>query len=335
MIKISLRLRFSEPRELRELVTTAEAVGIHGVWISEPWGYDAAPLLGWCAAQTSTILLGTHVASIFARTPAATAGMAASLSSISDGRFRLGLGTSGPAVVEAWHGVGFAKPVARTRDTIAIVRQVLSGGYVDHHGTTVSAPLADSGRRPLRFAGPMGAVQVPIYLGALGPANQRLTAQVADGWTPTPYSPDHHGAFASDLDAELADNGRPVQRAPVAPIAIGTDLPGLLNLERRWSAFYLGAMGRFYARAATRMGFGDMTTRVRMLWASGQRAAAAAAVEDSYADAIGLFGSVARIRERLDRYSAAGMDEVVLELRRPGIADRLTDLRAVGALIAA
>lgn len=335
MIKISLRLRFSEPRELRELVTTAEAVGIHGVWISEPWGYDAAPLLGWCAAHTSTIRLGTHIASIFARTPAATAGMAASLSSISGGRFRLGLGTSGPAVVEAWHGVEFAKPVARTRDTIAIVRQVLSGGYVDHPGTTVGAPLVGSGRRPLRFAGPMGADPVPIYLGALGPANQRLTAQVADGWTPTPYSPDHHGAFASDLDAELADNGRRVQCAPVAPIAIGTDLPELLNLERRWSAFYLGAMGRFYARAATRMGFGDMTTRVRTLWAAGQRAAAAAAVQDSYADAIGLFGPVPRIRERLDRYSAAGMDEVVLELRRPGLADRLMDLRAIGALIAA
>jgi F420-dependent oxidoreductase-like protein len=328
-------LRFSEPQELRELVMTAEAVGIHGVWISEPWGYDAAPLLGWCAAHTSTIQLGTHIASIFARTPAATAGMAASLASISDGRFRLGLGTSGPAVVEAWHGVEFAKPIARTRDTIAIVRQVLAGGYVDYHGSTVSAPLAGSGCRPLRFAGSTDEHQVPIYLGALGPANQRLTAEAADGWTPTPYSPEHHGAFASDLDAELADNGRRVQLAPVAPIAIGTDLPGLWGLERRWSAFYLGAMGQFYARAATRMGFGDMTARVRRLWASGERAAAAAAIEDSYVDAIGLFGPTSRIRERLDRYSAAGMDEVVLELRRPGLTDRLTDLRAMGALIAA
>ena len=334
-MRISLRLRYREPRELHELVTTAEAVGIHGVWISEPWGYDAAPLLGWCAAHTSTIQLGTHIASIFARTPAATAGMAASLASISDGRFRLGLGTSGPAVVEGWHGVEFAKPIARTRDTIAIIRQVLSGSYVDYVGATASAPRARSGRKPLRFAGSTSMKSVPIYLGALGPANQRLTAQHADGWTPTPYSPDHHGAFASDLDAALADNGRQVQLAPVAPIAIGEDLRTMWDLERRWSAFYLGAMGQFYARAATRMGFGDMTSRVRRLWASGERTAAAAAVEDSYADAIGLFGPASRIRERLDRYSAAGMDEVVLELRRPDLVDRLSDLRTIGALIAA
>jgi F420-dependent oxidoreductase-like protein len=334
-MKISLRLRFTEPRELRELVTTAEGVGLHGVWISEPWGYDAAPVLGWCAAHTSTIQLGTHIASIFARTPAATAGMAASLASISDGRFRLGLGTSGPAVVEAWHGAEFTKPIARTRDAIAIIRQVLSGGYVDYAGTTVSAPLAGSGRKPLRFAGSTGAYDVPIYLGALGPANQQLTAEQADGWTPTPYSPDHHAAFASDLDAALADNGRRVQLAPVAPIAMGGDLPALWDLERKWSAFYLGAMGEFYARAATRMGFGDMISRVRKLWTAGQRAAAASAVEDSYADAIGLFGPAPRIRERLERYSAAGMDEVVLELRRRDLDDRLSDLRAIGALIEA
>jgi F420-dependent oxidoreductase-like protein len=334
-MKISLRLRFTEPRELRELVTTAESVGIQGVWISEPWGYDAAPILGWCAAHTSTVQLGTHVASIYARTPAATAGMAASLASLSGGRFRLGLGTSGPAVVEAWHGVAFTKPVARTRDTIAIIKQALSGGYLHHVGATVSAPLAASRRRPLRFAGATVATNVPIYLGALGPANQRLTAEQADGWTPTPYSPDHHAALASDLDAALAENGRQVQLAPVAPIAIGEDLPAMWNLERRWSAFYLGAMGEFYARAATRMGFGDMTSRVRRLWAAGEKAAAAAAVEDSYADAIGLFGPAPRIRERLERYAAAGVDEIVLELRRRDIVDRLSDLRAIGTLMPA
>jgi len=238
-------------------------------------------------------------------------------------------------VVEGWHGAEFAKPIARTRDTIAIVRQVLSGGYVDYAGTTVSAPLAGSGRKPLRFAGSTSANNVPIYLGALGPANQRLTAEQADGWTPTPYSPDHHPVFASDLAAALAANGRQVQLAPVAPIAIGEDLRDMWNLERRWSAFYLGAMGEFYARAATRMGFGDMTSRIRRLWMAGERTAAAAAVEDSYADAIGLFGPAPRIRERLDRYAAAGVDEVVLELRRRDLVDRLADLRAIGALIAA
>jgi alkanesulfonate monooxygenase SsuD/methylene tetrahydromethanopterin reductase-like flavin-dependent oxidoreductase (luciferase family) len=238
-------------------------------------------------------------------------------------------------VVEAWHGVEFAKPIARTRDTIAIVKQVLSGGHVQHVGSTVSAPMAGSGRRPLRFAGATVANDVPIYLGALGPANQRLTAAQADGWTPTPYSPDHHAALAADLDAALADNGRQVQLAPVAPIAIGDDLNAMWDLERRRSAFYLGAMGEFYARAATRMGFGDMTSRVRSSWSAGRKSEAAAAVDDTYADAIGLFGPAPRIRERLDRYAAAGVDEVVLELRQRDLVDRLRDLRSMGALIAA
>ena len=335
MMDVSLRLRFSDPRELCETVLTAEAVGLHGVWISEPWGFDAAPVLGWCAARTSSVQLGTHVVSVFARTPAATAGMAASLASLSDGRFRLGLGTSGPAVVEGWHGVDFAKPIARTRDTIAIIRQVLGGGHVAHDGVTVSAPLSGSGRKPLRFAGAPSAVDVPIYLGALGPANQRLTGECADGWTPTPYSPDHHAVLAAGLEDTLAENGRRVRMAPVAPIAIGADLPALWNLERRWSAFYLGAMGEFYARVATRMGYGDMTARVRRLWAAGDKAAAAAAIEDGYIDAIGLFGSAKRVGERLDRYAAAGIDEVVLELRHRDLDDKLKDLRAIGAVIAA
>lgn len=307
-MKVSLRVRYAGPAALAELVRAAEDGGYDGLWVSEPWGIDAGPVLGWCAANTRRVLLGTHVVSVFARTAAATAGLAASLQTLSGGRFRLGLGTSGPQVVEGWHGVPFERPVARTADTIAVVRAALAG-----------APLARAGHRPLRSAWTGEPVDVPIYLGALGPRNQRLTADAADGWTPTPYSPDHHKQFAEPLIDRLATNGRAVAIAPVCPVAMGGDVAALLRLEKAWSGLYLGRMGTFYAEAARVMGFGDMAADVR------ERGRAA--VTDEYADAIGLFGPPDRIRDRVERYAAAGVDELVVELRKPDLADQLEDLR--------
>lgn len=326
----SLRIRYANQSGLAELVRAAEDSGLAGIWVSEPWGFDAGVVLGWCAANTKRVLIGTHVASVFARTPAATAGLAGALQSVSEGRFRLGLGTSGPAVVEGWHGVPFAQPVARTRDTIRIVREALSGRPVRYAGETVTLPL---GGAPLRFAQVSDAIQVPIYLGALGPKNQHLTAEEADGWTPTPYSPDHHEAFAAELTKTTRENGRRVAIAPVCPVAVGADLRALLDLERRWSAFYLGGMGEFYARAAASMGYQTMVDRVVREWSGGDRAAARAALDESYVDSVGLFGSVDRIRDRIARYAAAGVDELVLELRKPDLADQLDDLRALREVI--
>lgn len=330
-VRISLRMRFESPHQVTTLATAAEDLGLHGVWVSEPWGYDASAVLGHCAALTRQILLGTHVSSVFARTPAATAGMAASLQTLSEGRFRLGLGTSGPAVVEAWHGVPFLRPLGRTRDVVAVVRAALTGQPLEYTGATVALPLDG---RPLRFAQLREPIHVPIYLGALGPANQRLTAEVADGWTPTPYSPDHHASFAAPLEAGISAFGRQVQIAPVCPVVVAPTAGEALDIERRWSAFYLGGMGAFYARAATSMGFGAMAERVVAAWARGDRRAARAAVDDGYMDSIGLFGPPERIRERVDRYVAAGADELVVELRRPGLEDQLADLRQLAGAVA-
>ena len=328
-MKLSVRVRYGDPAALGELVCAAEDLGFDGVSVSEPWGVDAASVLGWCAARTHRITLGTHVASVYARTPGATAAMAASLAHLSGGRFRLGLGTSGPNVVEGWHGVAFERPVARTRDTVDIVRAVLSGKPVRHRGATVSVPL-DDGQRPLRtaLAGTAELDDVQVYLGALGPANQRLTADVADGWTPTPYSPDHHGVPAAPLLEALAANGRRVAFAPVCPVAVGPDVAGLLRLERGWSALYLGGMGSFYARAASTSGYGAMVEQVRERFAAGDRRGARDAVSDEYADGVGLFGPPQRLRERVARYTAAGVRELVLELRKPDHADRLDDMAA-------
>ena len=333
-MRFSVRLRYADPKTLAELVTTAEAVGFYGVWISEPWGYDASALLGWCAANTRRLVLGTHVSSVFSRTPTLIAGMAASLWSLTGGRFRLGLGASGPAVVEGWHGTPYRQPVARTRDTIAVIRQALRGDPVDYRGAALSVPLAGTDRRPMRFAQAAGPVPVPIYLGALGPMNQRLTAEVADGWTPTPYSPDHHDAFAGPLLGALRGSGRKVQLAPVAPVAVGTDTAALLDLERGWSAFYLGAMGDYYAIAARRMGFGGVVDGVRTAGRARDRSAARRAVTDDYVHSIGLFGTAAGIADRLRRYEDVGIDEVVFELRKKDLADQVEDLVALGKAVA-
>lgn len=312
-MRLSVRVRYAGAASLEPLLRAAEDLGYDGFWVSEPWGVDAAALLGWCAARTRRIALGTHVASVFARTPAATAAMAATLQDLSGGRFRLGLGTSGPNVVEGWHGVPFDKPVQRTRQTAAAVRAVLAGEKVAH-----------GGHRPMRTALPSQVPPVPIYLGALGPRNQELTADAADGWTPTPYSPDHD--LGAPLRDRLAVNGRPVAIAPTCPVAVGDDLPGLLALERGWSSLYLGGMGEFYARAATAMGHGPMVAAVRERYAAGDRRGAKAAVTEDYADAIGLFGPAGRIRERASRYA---VDELVLELRKPDVADQLLDLKVL------
>ena len=217
LMRISLRLRYTDRKSLTDLIATADEVGLHGVWISEPWGYDCSALLGWCAAHTDRLELGTHVSSVYARSAATIAGLAGSVWSLTEGRFRLGLGVSGPAVVEGWHGAAFDRPVARTRDTVAVIRQALSGEPVSYRGETISIPRAESDWRPLRFALQSGAAPVPIYLAALGPANQRLTAEIADGWTPTPYSPDHHQAFAAPLLEALE-----VHRSPCATRPGGT-----------------------------------------------------------------------------------------------------------------
>jgi F420-dependent oxidoreductase-like protein len=326
-VRLSVRVRYSTPAALEPLLRAAEDLGYDGFWVSEPWGVDAAGVLGWCAARTRRIRLGTHVASVYARSAAGTAGMAATLQSISAGRFRLGLGTSGPNVVEGWHGVPFDRPVERSRDTVAVVRAALGGGPVRHDGVTTTVPLGE--QRPLRTALTDAVDDVPVYLGALGPRNQRLTADVADGWTPTPYSPDHATELAAPLRERLAANGRAVAVAPTCPVAVGPDLPALWRLERGWSALYLGGMGSFYGRVAAAMGHAGMAAAVRERFAAGDRRGARDAVDDAYADAIGLFGPLPRLRERVQRYTAAGVDELVVELRKPDLADQLADLRTL------
>lgn len=339
VLRISLKLRFGTMRSFSRLAFAAEELGLDGVWLSEPWGYDATSLLGWLSAKTSRVLIGTHVLSVYSRTPAAFAGLAASLQVASDGRFRLGLGTSGPQVVEGWHGVPFERPVDLTADIVAIVRQALRGEVVEHSGRAVTLPRPGGPGKALPFAGLREPITVPIYLAAAGDRNLRLTANTADGWIPFPWSPESASTYGGVLEAALADRDQalaPLAIAPSGSVAFG-DVAELRDLERTTIAFYLGAMGtgeqNFYVSAVARMGFGEQARQVQERWRSGDRAGAREAIPDELIDQVTLFGGADTVRARLDEYRRAGVDELVVDLRRRDTESQLADLRRLVELL--
>jgi F420-dependent oxidoreductase-like protein len=338
-MKVSLKLRFSSMDAFARLGTEAERLRLHGVWLSEPWGFDATPILGWLAARTERVLLGTHVLSVYSRTPATFAGLAASLQRVSGGRFRLGLGTSGPQVVEGWHGVPFERPVERTRDVIAVVRAALRGEPVRLDGRSVTLPRPGGAGRPLRFAQLGEPMTVPIYVAAMGDRNLELTGELADGWIPFPWSPAGAAGYAAPLAAgralRAADRGC-LALAPSCSVAFGA-VDELRRAERANVAFYLGAMGtsaeNFYVRAVTRLGFGGVADAVQTAWLAGDHDAARSAVSDELIDAITIFGDTSVAARRLAAYEAAGVDELVVELRRRAVDDQVADLRTLTGLL--
>lgn len=339
VVLVSLKLRFSTMESFAALGVEADRVGLHGVWLSEPWGFDATVLLGWLAARTERVLIGTHVLSVFSRTPAAFAGLAGSLQRASSGRFRLGLGASGPQVVEGWHGVPFAAPVARTRDVIAVVRTALGGDTVAIDGTSVSLPLPGGVGKALRFAQLGEPMTVPIYVAAMGDRNLQMAGAVADGWIPFPWAP--RGAAAYEEHLAVGRAGRsaalgPLALAPSVSVGFG-DVTHLRRMERSSIAFSLGAMGppgqNFYVDAVGRLGFGDVARMVQRRWLDGDRDAARDGVSDDLVDAVSILGDAELAERRLAEYRAAGVDELVVELRHRDLPSQLADVRTLAELL--
>lgn len=337
-MKLSLKLRFSSLDELDVLGREADRLGFHGLWLNEPWGHDAPSLLGWLAGRTERILLGTHVASVYSRTPGAFAGVAGALQQVSGGRFRLGLGTSGPQVVEGWHGVAFRRPVGLTADVVAVVRQALRGDPVRHDGAAVTLPRPGGPGRPLRYARLGAPVEVPIYVAAMGPRNLEMVGEVADGWIPFPWSPEGADGYHDPLarGAARRDPGRgPLAVAPTCSIGFGA-VDGLRRAERGNIAFYLGAMGtrdhNFYVGSVERMGHGATARAVQDAWLGGDHDRARSLVDDDLVDALAAFGTRDAVAARLDAYRAAGVDELVVELRARALDDRLDDLRTLAEI---
>lgn len=305
-------------QDLAMLAQEAERLDFATVWTAEAYGCDAATTLGWIAAQTSRIGLGAAVMQIPARTPAMTAMTAVTLDILSEGRFHLGLGVSGPAVSEGWHGVRFNPSLARTREYVEIVRTALRGERVDHQGSQFSVPLAGTDHRPLRLS-VHPARPVPIYLAAVGPKGTELAGEIADGWLAAFFSPEHSAGRVAAIRAAREAAGRGGDRFEViatVPLSIGDDPAAAADNLRDYFALYLGGMGtrerNFYNLLACEMGYEEQAALVQERYLGRDRAGAAAAVPFEFIAETALVGPKERVAERLRCYADAGVDTVTL-----------------------
>ncbi|EUA15023.1 luciferase-like monooxygenase family protein [Mycobacterium kansasii 732] len=312
----------SAGRDTVEFVVEAEKLGLDVCWVAEAWGADGPSALGYLAARTDRMLLGSGVLQLGIRSPVAVAQTAITLSNLSRGRFLLGLGASGPQVIEGLHGVSFARPLARMRETVAIVRQALAGDKICHSGNEFQIPRPGGEAVPMRLS-MRPEHPIPIYLAALSPAMLRLTGQIADGWLGTSFVPEGAaGAYFAYLDNGLtaADRTRAdidiCQGAEVAFAADEDELRRMVAGRKKELAFSLGGMGsastNYYNRAYSRQGWADVAAMVREHWQRGDRDRAVALVTEEMVLATTLIGTEDMVRARLAVWRDTGVDTVRL-----------------------
>jgi F420-dependent oxidoreductase-like protein len=308
--------------ETAAFVVEAEKLGLDVCWVAEAWGSDAPSALGYLAARTERILLGSGILQVGVRSPVMVAQTAITLSNLSGGRFLLGLGASGPQVIEGLHGVSFSRPLARLSETVDIVRQVFAGGRVSHSGKQFHIPLPGGEGVPMRLS-IRPEHPIPIYLAALSPAMLRLTGRVADGWLGTSFVPEGAGdAYFSHIDQGLAAAGRAradidiCQGAEVAFASDEEELRSMVDDRKKELAFSLGGMGssstNYYNQAYSRQGWADIAAEVHARWQRGDRDGAAASVTDEMVLATTLIGTEEMVRTRLAVWRAAGVNTVRL-----------------------
>lgn len=325
----------AQNRDNLALAREAEQLGFAVVWVAEAYGSDAVSVLAWVAAQTERIDIGSAVLQIPARTPAMTAMTAATLDALSQGRFRLGLGVSGPQVSEGWHGVRFDRPLARTREYVAIVRTALRRDPVKYEGEHFTLPLPDGPGRALRLAMHPFRAEVPIYLAAIGPKNVELAGQIADGWQAVFFAPEFAADHLAHVQAGRAAAGKDMTGFDVvatAPLVVGPDAARCAEPVRGYAALYVGGMGsrdqNFYNRLAVRMGYANEAAEVQERYLARDYAGAAAAVPVEFVDRTSLLGPVERIAERMRAFAEAGV--TTLAVAPPGGSrdERIGALRA-------
>ncbi len=325
--------------ELTEYVVEADHMGVDDVWSAEAWGTDAVTPLAFLAARTERVRLGTGIMQISARAPSMTAMTAMSLASMSKDRFVLGLGVSGPQVVEGLHGVPFAMPLGRLKEYVDIVRLALSGEKVAYDGRHYTLPRPGGEGKAIRMSQPPRP-QLPIYLATLGPKSLEYTGEVADGWLGTSFTPDHTEAFFPSMRAGAERAGRSLGDVDIqvgGDVEFGDDLDRMIARRKPGVAFTLGAMGsartNFYNDAWRRAGFVEEAREVQALWIAGKREEAAARVPDEMVRGNHLIGDEGRVRERIRAYRDAGATTLRLSPAGSTVAERLDTLGRVLELI--
>jgi F420-dependent oxidoreductase-like protein len=334
-MKLGLNLGYAppgtNPADLVPLVQEAERLGFDSVWTAEAWGTDAVTVLAYLAAKTETIKLGSAIMQIPGRTPTNTAMTAATLDLLSGGRFLLGLGTSGPQVVEGWHGQPWGKPLGKTREYVEIVRTALRRDVVEHVGEHYSIPYGGPGAtglgKPLKMMLRPLRADIPIYLAALGPKNVALTAEIADGWLPLFVDPEH---FDDAFGESLAAAKPGFEIAATVSCFVGDDVQALRDALKPYLALYVGGMGakgkNFYNALVRRYGWEEAAEQIQELYLAGKQREAIAAVPDDLVDAVCLVGPKGRIAERLAAWRETPVTTLVLGTPQPEALQTLAEL---------
>jgi F420-dependent oxidoreductase-like protein len=317
----------TNPADLVPLVQRAEELGFDSVWAAESWGTDAVTVLAWMAASTSRIKVGSAIMQIPGRTPANTAMTAATLDLMSGGRFLLGLGTSGPQVVEGWHGQPWGKPLVRTREYVEIVRAALRRELVEHDGEHYRIPYHGPGEsglgKPLKLMLRPLRAEIPIYLAAIGPKNVALAFEIADGWLPIFVVPerfrDAYGTPPENFEVAATVN-----------VLVGDDVDALRNALKPHVALYVGGMGakgkNFYNALVSRYGWEAEAAEIQELYLAGKQREAIAAVPDELVDAVSLVGPKERIRERLEAWRETPVTTLLVGSPQPEALETLAEI---------
>ncbi len=332
-MRLGLNLGYSGPTFTLSLplILEAERLGFHSVWAAEAYGSDAVTPLAFLAARTERIHLGAAIMQMPARTPAMTAMTATTLDQLSGGRFLLGLGASGPQVVEGWHGVAYGKPLGRAREYVAIVRAIWQREKpLDYRGEHYQIPYAGADAtglgKPLKSI-LHGRADIPIYLAAIGPKNVALAAEIADGWLAVFFSPDRMNVYHASLESGFRAT---FDVAPTVPIVLGDDVVACRNAVKPNLALYIGGMGargkNFYNDLARRYGYEAAAVKIQDLYLSGKKAEAEAAVPDALVDEIALCGPRGRIRDRLAAYKEAGVTTLICRTTQPEVVRLMAEL---------
>lgn len=321
-----------------DLVLQVEAMGYDSVWSAEAYGSDAVTPLAYIAAKTTRIKLGTAILQIPARTPAMCAMTMSTLDALSGGRALVGLGLSGPQVVEGWHGVPYGKPAARTREYVEILRKIWARDEpVSYQGQEYQLPYTGPGAtglgKPLKSI--LHGRQLPVYLATMGPVNIRTTAELADGWLPIWFSPQRMNLFRAHLEEGFARAGggkswKDFDIAAGCTVTIGDDVKSLLAMQKPHLALYMGGMGarekNFHNEMAIKYGYGEAAARIQEFYLAGRKQEAADAVPDELCDEMSLVGPVERIKERYRAWEDAGVTTMLVQARQEEALELMADI---------